>query len=463
MSTMSISGTRIQSEVMPTEESAHRASFAFVACAVILATITYMMPISESWNRSRFETYVDVKNMEASARDGTLMRQIALGSLGLFGLIAVVWPGGKSLQFRSTLGFLSIAYLTFCVVSCLWTDDFAISLRRLIALNCEILAALAIAKRTSSRQFVWIVFICTLSWLGLGILAELSLNTFRPWHQGYRFSGIFHPNETGINCGLLILASLYLGASEKRGKSWLFAVAAVASVFLLLSGSRTAMASTVLSIVALWVFLATTSRFVYSTLAAGMAAACIFIAIGLGMFEVSTDLIATGREDVELSSLTGRLPLWLDLVENYARQSPLAGYGYAAFWTADRIAEVSKTQTWTVGSTHSTYIDLLLNVGILGAGLCLLTMALAFFKGARLERKHAWAGYGFIALIVFFGLADGLFETTVGITWFLSFFGICGVCFLLLDGNRSLQTDSTASTFSQPNLNPLPRRSRAIA
>ena len=94
----------------------------------------------------------------------------------------------------------------------------------------------------------------------------------------------------------------------------------------------------------------------------------------------------------------------------------------APFGTQIASTEVSKSQAWMTSHAHSTYIDLVLNVGYVGAALCVLAMVMAVVAGLRREGHPAGAGYGFIAMIVVFGLASGLLETYIGNTWFLSFF-----------------------------------------
>src|SRR5207237_462568 len=140
-----------------------------------------------------------------------------------------------------------------------------------------------------------------------------------------------------------------------------------------------------------------------------VAAYVAALVIGFGATDLPDSVVAMGRTD-DTSSLTGRGPLWQELLEDYVPQRALAGFGYGAFWSADHIAELSKSQSWAIQSTHSSYIDLLLNVGIIGAVLCLSAMVWACVRALLLERRERRAGYGFIAMIVAYGLADGLGE-----------------------------------------------------
>jgi exopolysaccharide production protein ExoQ len=315
---------------------------------------------------------------------------------------------------------------------------------------------MAVAKRTSPIQFAWLVLACTLTWLGLGILAELSLGAFRPLHSDYRFSGVFHQNFMGVNCALLTMSALYLSRCS-TGRHWLLMATAVVGLgFLLLTRSRTSLAAMLISIGVWWVIAGPVARLCLSGLAAAIGSACFLLAAGLGMLDITENSIAMGRRDHDLTSLTGRIPVWQELLDGYVSKRPLLGYGYGAFWNDVHIAEISSSQQWTVAFAHSAYIDLLLNVGYVGAILCVSTVLLALVQASLREIGQPRAGYAFIAMVIAFGLIDGICETTIGTTWFFSFFGICAICYLVFE-------DAAGPTSSKltvaPFLNEAPRYS----
>jgi glycosyltransferase involved in cell wall biosynthesis len=304
------------------------------------------------------------------------------------------------------------------------------------------------AKRLSPREFVWLVFICTVSWLGLGILAELSLATFRPWEEGYRFAGIFHPNDMGFNSALLIMSAVYLSRDLKRGRALLWLVLAIAVLFLFLTRSRTSLGCTVVALTASWLVAANPRRVL---IGAGVAIWCAILlgaVFGEKLAEMASEAVVLGRVDDDMTSLTGRLPLWADLLE-YAAERPLTGYGYNGFWTAERMREVAYSQTWAVSIGHSSYIDLLLSVGLIGVVLCLTAMFIAVGRAIVLERKLPRVGYGFMAMILGYTLIGGISETTIGITWFASLFGIGGMCYLTFEDARAPWRQSSNSSQSR--------------
>jgi len=434
MSTLSLNTSDSLALDLPRCELSRGGSFAFLALITLLAAPVFIMPLSESWVHSTYENYDNsIDEAESSVREGTFSRQIALGGLGLFGLGAMAWPGGKRVRMGSVVGILGITYIVWCFATCLWSDEPGISLRRCVALLCEVVAGLAIARRTSGRQFVWFVMVCTLAWFGLGLLAELSLGTFRPFSAGHRFAGVFHPNMMGVNVALLALAAYYLATTGDRRQRTVIAIGVIAITFLMLTRSRTSVAAMLLAVVTMWFFTVPTARKIGYSLSMTIVAVVIAMSVALGAFQLSTKSLSMGRNDNEMSSFTGRVPLWQELLHDYVPDMAMLGYGYGAFWSADRIAEISKSQNWVTTHAHSTYLDLVLNVGYVGVALCLAVMVSALAASLRREVSRPGAGFGFVATLIVFGLASGALETYIGHTWFLTFFGICGVCYLLFD------------------------------
>ena len=195
----------------------------FVAFAAILIIVAYLSPFEYAWNQSLNDDSDD-ERPGIAAKEGSLQKQVALGTLGLIGLSILTISSDRLLQIKGPIGWICVAYLSWCAASCIWTDDFAISSRRVIGLWCEVLAGVAVAQRVSPRQFAWLVFACTLTWLGVGILAELSHGTFQPWQPGYRFNGVFYPNIMAGNCLLLIVSSFYLSSVAHTNKRLLQAI-----------------------------------------------------------------------------------------------------------------------------------------------------------------------------------------------------------------------------------------------
>jgi O-antigen ligase len=204
------------------------------------------------------------------------------------------------------------------------------------------------------------------------------------------------------------------------------------------------------------------SRTVLLALLIVLAASAVIMAVATGVLDVSFGFVAMGRADHEMWSLTGRLPLWQELLEVYVPNHELTGYGYGAFWTAERVAEIADSQSWTlVLSAHSMYMDLLLNVGYVGAALYVAAALCALARFWRGEFRHPAMGYGFMAALLIFELTVGLTETAAGATNFPSVFVICGIGYLFYDANLVSRQPARGFASGRKNTDPKQMTSQA--
>jgi O-antigen ligase len=430
----------------PAERAAERRKlFAFVT---LLTVVVYAMPIDSAWLVSTRDHYATSgEEMESAAVTGNLQRQVAFALLGLVGAIGCLWAEPRKLPVRGLIGASCAAYVLWCGLSLAWASEPEISVRRFALLICEALGALAFAKFLSPKQMVWLVFACSLTWLSVGVVAELSLGTLRPWEGEYRFAGIFHPNEMGAQCALLLMATLYLVPLVRtQYRPVLFAIVAFATIFLYLTASRTAQAVAVLCLAVGGLSIAVTHR--RYVLLAGSVWLCALAAIIFQgpLFGVLENTAIIGRADSDVATLTGRIPLWEELGK-FVAERPWTGYGYGGFWTPEHIADLSDTLSWSISSSHSSYVELALSVGYIGAVFCIMGFVLALWQSLRLEARMPHQGFAFIAMLLVYTLASGLMETTFGIAGSRPFFAMCAVAMM-----AAAETGRAAATFATPPL-----------
>jgi len=399
------------------------ASTSFVAAAVVLVTLAFLCPLSQSWMMSVDELYIRIF-VEYSQHDGggdAWTNSAAYVALGLFGLCACMWPGGRQLQVLCSIAMVWTAYLSFSALSCVLNDAPAASLKRYAGDLCGILLAIGLAKRLSLRQFVWVVFLCSFSWVCLGLLAELSHGTFRPWNSAHRFAGVFHPNGMGDACVLAILSAVHLLRHEKRFRVALRAAVALTFLLLVFTRCRTAFACLLLLLAAPWL-LRTARRHIFLA-----TVVCVGAAVA-GVIVNSTDLVDTAnstifaRQEKDVS-LAGRDLIWQEL-SPYIAERPFIGHGYG-FWSTD--LDLSEPAQ----SAHSLYVDSVVHFGIFGTAFYLWGMALAMRRTLLSAQKWPASDFAFVALVLVYLLVRGLTESEIGFTHPTSIFAICGIGFLM--------------------------------
>jgi O-antigen ligase len=218
------------------------------------------------------------------------------------------------------------------------------------------------------------------------------------------------------------LSAIYLARFEERRKGLLWALVAAVFLLLLLTRSRTALFSMVLAIMAMSLLIAPLRRTFLVVTAGACAAAVLLLAMGNGLGDAADNAAALGRQESEVSSLTGRVPLWQELLP-FIGERPLTGYGYS-FWAEEREFSVPAQ------SAHSLYLDLLLAFGFVGAALYLTGMLWALARSLRLLAWLPRSACGFPSLLLLYFLISGMTESSLGFTGFLSFFVVSALCFL---------------------------------
>jgi O-antigen ligase len=190
-------------------------------------------------------------------------------------------------------------------------------------------------------------------------------------------------------CGWLLLG-------EKEGNAVLrwSAVVMVIVAGLVASRSRGGVSSFALAILVLPV----ASRHRWRT------AFAVFLLVGLGLAWVGVgDLVAA----FEARGIRGsRLELWRDTLPMVSR-FPLFGDGWNAFATAFPWYQTLRTTDW-IGEAHNDYLQVLIDGGILGAGIVAALLATAF-RGAldRVERSPLDLGlFGALLGLALHGLVD---------------------------------------------------------
>lgn len=336
----------------------------------------------------------------AAVEEGSSARRFWLTLLGGVSILSLVFQKGPPLRLNGWLAVFGIGFLALMLASPFWASQSFLSFRRVVAVGIMVVTALAVARRLGIDDIMFLVVAGISVYLLIGVYAELRLGNFKPWSGGYRFSGTLHPNQQGIRCGLLAIASFAYGLRFPQNKKWCWAITVVAFVFLILTGSRTSLATALLGLGVL-VFLhypfaeAMERALQFATVSA------VFLAIGAvvageKLDEKFASAVSLGRESSasKSNSLNGRIPLWKECSE-YLTEQPLLGYGYKSFWTPRRIVRISTHQGWWIMQAHNGYLEMALSIGILGAGCFLAILLLGIKHALQLYREHQGVGAAF--------------------------------------------------------------------
>ena len=222
----------------------------------------------------------------AAVADGSISRRLAYVAFAAYGAIDWRRPAKFDLAPRGVLGAMVLGYLGLAVSSLAWSVSPMLSLRRLTALGLLAIGVTGMLRRFSGPAIVKLIALMALGYLLIGVGAELALGMFTPWAGGYRFAGTLHPNIQGTNCAALVLSAATLAGLRQRSRRLFVAIACFGFGFLLLTGSRTALAGCIASLIAFWLLSTRSSTTV--TVLSGVA--CLLL---VDLFLVANGVVAS--------------------------------------------------------------------------------------------------------------------------------------------------------------------------
>ncbi len=291
-----------------------------------------------------------------------------------------------------------VAFIGFVLLSVLWSDERALTIRRGIALFGTTAFALHLVMRRPRDEFIELIAMAFVAMVAINLAFIIALpGVGIDFNRGGDWRGVLqHKNAFGTT---MALAALVFVVQQRRGglRGFIYlAMTVVALLMVYLSGSRTAW------LMAFGVFVIGMPFFaVLQTGRLSVPARLLLLTVfGLGglllvlssFFGVA--LTAIGRD----ATLTDRTIIW-DLVFDLGMQRPFLGYGFGAFWQGDAgliIAELFSS----IGHAHNGYIDLWLYLGFVGVAVFLPNLVLLVVRLIREATRYRGPEIAFFPLFV---------------------------------------------------------------
>jgi exopolysaccharide production protein ExoQ len=347
--------------------------------------------------------------------DGLLPFQLAAGALYLTAGI------GLCISPPKTLTALNKPWPIWCTIfvataSTFWSVSPDLTVRRSIALFGTTLFGFWIGRDRTMKELqsivtltMWVVTVASLFFL----FFIPNLGYHEGLHEGDWRGAFLHKNAFGQ---FMTLAALCFAFSTIRRPLHLLGLA---TAILMVVGSRSitawVLAPVILIVTPLMRRALTPLRL--ASLGA-LVVVCTVISADLNWDAVAN---AVGRD----ATLTGRIPLWMTLIEDIAAR-PFLGYGFGAYWLGD--AGASPSQWAALGwsdsprHAHSAFLDVLLDVGTVGLIFLIVTLCRTFLRtvesARRGSREYAWAS-GVVLLIVLFSITGGEMLAQNSVPWVL--------------------------------------------
>jgi len=365
-----------------------------------------------------------VSNEEGSPVDACFF--YAMATAGLFVLIERQVSLSEVLQRNGWLA----AFIAYCFISVLWSDYPLISFRRVTKIfGHPIMALIVLTEPDFEEALIRLMKRCAYVVVPVSILfikyyPRLGMS-YDEWSGATLIQGI-SVGKNGLGTDCLILGFFFFWyllqtwrterSTQRRNELLLIAGFLIGILYVLrLSHSATSAICLFLAIlIVVFVGIRPTIKNFIGTYTLAALALIVAAELAFGISGRLSEGLGRG------STLTGRTDLWAHCLE--VQSSPILGEGFESFWFPERREKIAAFyKTFRPGGSHNSYLDIYLDLGLIGLSL-LIALLIATFWKIRLElfRNFEWGRYrlAFLAAVVLRGWTESSF-TQASPLWFV--------------------------------------------
>jgi exopolysaccharide production protein ExoQ len=398
----------------------------FVRTAVIFALIIQQGAIVEMPLLNMFSSGEASRDINPLNTVGVAVTFVAMGLLFSFEARSIVKLAAANVIF--------IAFILLALVSAGWSihPDLAIRRSAGYALSMLIAAYLSVrfsdieAMKLLSASFAISAISSLLYALGSpddGVMHIVTLEG--SWR------GVFpHKEVLGFVMAVACFVELYLIVRGSRPSLPRIFLLGLYFALILLSQSMTPLLLALCYLIAAGIYVLWTRSPLLSAIITTMFLMSVLLAALFLWVDPDFALGLLGKD----SGLTGRTALW-SVVTSLIRNRPFLGYGYRSMWGPTdtyRILADEQTGGWGVTSAHNSYLEVTLELGLIGMGVMVAILFVAFWRGIRCCFSGAvplgWFSLVFFLMTVLGGMTLDLMGLEQNIFWlvFAVLFLSCG-------------------------------------
>lgn len=355
---------------------------------------------------------MSVDALESSAIEGNIKRRIAFLALGILAFIGLLAGNRTKLKPNGPLVWSLVFFALWSFLSIAWSIDPFLTFRKLMVFSVFAFGALIMVRIFPVNFLPWCSFTITSAYLFLGLFAELTLGTFDPLSGEYRFAGTVHPNVQSVSCAIMFLSALSLAQSSKGHRTLFTAAALLAMSALIITKSRTSFAGAMTAQVLFWNLSSPRPRRSIIIVGGIWFVCLLYFSFGDSLFSAARHFVLLGRTSAEYTTFTGRTHIWENVFEHISER-PFLGSGFNTFWTPEHIREFSDDMGIGILNAHSVYLDLVLNLGLIGALSFTVIIALSIRNASLSYKATGMHGYGFLFVLLAFAGMQGLLESSM--------------------------------------------------
>ncbi len=298
-----------------------------------------------------------------------------------------VLPQLRSLCIRNPYVIL---YMVIILSSAIWSVHPDLTIRRGCAYVLTIGVAGFVAARFTTEQALRVLArsfeICAVSSV-LFIVLHPEIGIMHAGEYGApelegNWCGIYpHKNVFGFAMAVAVLVQLLLIALSNKRSVIAYAWIIFYFVLVVLSKSATALIISASYLFAFTIYVVWTRNKLigYNVLLLAVSAAALLFLASFWDAELFLGLI--GKDP----TLTGRTDIWSAVIE-VIYEKPVLGWGYRAMWVPTDLVTMwidKKAGDWGVPSAHNSFLEITLELGVLGLTGLTLMICHAFWRGIR--------------------------------------------------------------------------------
>jgi exopolysaccharide production protein ExoQ len=322
--------------------------------------------------------------------------------------------------------------LGLAICSIFWSFSPDLTQTRVVALTGSMMFSLYFASRYTLREQLYIF-----GWVfGIGTIASLLFVVLLPKfgimggiHAG-AWRGIYtHKNGLGRTMLLSAIIFLLLALTAKKNR-WLFWTLLGTSIAMLLLSKSSSPLINLLILMSIF-FVLQILRWNYLFLVPAL----------IGIFSVgmiSYALLTTNAGQIASSfgkdlTLTGRTDFW-PLILDKIRDSPWLGYGFGAFWQGldGPSAYVWNASAFKTPNGHNGYLDLCLDLGIVGLAIYTIEFVTSFQRALiqirTVRTADAFLPVLLLCLVVLSNLTESSLVMQNNLLWTLQVSTFLSLC-----------------------------------
>jgi exopolysaccharide production protein ExoQ len=335
--------------------------------------------------------------------------------------LSLIFVGIASLFWRRQVAVLAannpaaVFFSLLVVLSAVWSIHPELTIRRGIGYLITMLVAAYLSIRFEGRDKMEILswsFAISAAGSVLFVAAFPDRGIMQTGDLAGSWRGVFaHKNHFGPVMALAIFCELFILATRGFESAWRFILVGCYLALVFLSRSMTAIASAIFYIFGSFAYLLWERD-----RKAGLTIVLILVVIGLLSqcvlwLEPEFALSLLGKDP----TLTGRTALWVAAVE-LIKHKPLLGWGYRAVWEPNDefSARIAMEFDWAPPSSHNAFLEIALQLGLLGAGTLMVIVCVALWRAIRCCSEGIQP-LGWFALMFFVGaIVAGQTEASLG-------------------------------------------------